>query len=434
MTNPRQHLTLGLLAVLVLAGTGAFAYFAFLQPIGEKEAAAAKLAQEADEQDAKLRVQRANMVRLEQARKRSLPADENVAAREYREILYQLARDAKAPGINVTPRSVDNKATVQGGQKVKPPYTRVAAEVVFKGDLWALVDFLKGYYRLNLLQQITAVTVKKAEESGSRRGGDAGDRRDLNVTLVTEALILDGAENRRSVLPVPRAFAALGGYGGYQAVAQSPEVGRRLTPMQVVPVLAAKPRDYTVLIAKDLFHGPLPKPAPKAELAAEPEEPPPPPKEDIAPFIRLVGVTLRGDGTAAAEIKDLANNSEYVVEFAPGRTRVEKFSGGPGRRQLDGRAKPSDLVVISDEASGTTRSYRVVGVESDALYVADSSGPPPAPRGLPALAGGPAAALAPGKVFRWQLGRALKDVSRATAEESRRALGAPAGDPVASVK
>lgn len=455
MTNQRQLLTIAMIVLVFFLGGGAFGYFFFYQPIQEKRQTAERLTRETQEQEAKLLGIQKNLNRLAEARKRSLPVEEMVAAREYHDILYQLLQQAKVPaGATVKARQVDNKSAPsltgsatptgmgmanQSQQNAKKAYTRVSYEISFsKSDLWSIIDFLQAYYKLNLLQQITSITVKKSDDvspGAGRRSTETTERKDLNVTLVTEALILDTAENRKSVLPVPSAFAAVGGGVGLELVRFTPELGRRITPQQFVPVLATKPREYSAMIAHDPFHGPLPPPPKPKIVKEEPKEevpviPPAPPKPDIAMFIRLVGITQRDDGTAAVEVRDLANNTEYEVHFSPTRVIVRKFVGTPSRRQPDMGSRPSSTFNISDSESSTNVSYKVVGVESDALYLMDAKEKLPPMAGLSAVGGGGIASvpLTP-KLFRWKLGQSLRDVKQADKGDVQRILqGTPAID------
>jgi len=125
------------------------------------------------------------------------------------------------------------------------------------------------------------------------------DRKDLAAKIITEAIILDGAEPRRTLLSVPTAFAAVGGMSGYNALLLTPEASRGLSPIQFTPVLATSGRDYTMIVQNDMFHGPLPLRPPSvfekiADISNEVDKP-------IAP----VKVRLAGD---SAERQDRARS------------------------------------------------------------------------------------------------------------------------------
>jgi hypothetical protein len=297
MTTRERTLAIALLGLIFVAG-GAFAgYTMVYSPIQGNDVAAAKLGKEIEELKGKKNKLLQDRAKLVLAQKRSLPADEHVAKQQYYAALDRMLREAKVPlGFTITPRSVDNRG-VPTLEAKKPAYTRLQWQIQFKkADMWAVHDFLTAYYKLNLLHQITELSIKREEEgaqgSGTRRTANAAasdNRSDLTVTLTTEAIILDGAENRPHLLSVPGAFAAVGGVRGATAVGLTPDAALALTPErlklptgQVVPqVLATRERDYSLLVLKDIFHGPLP-PAPPfrfaklADVALAPGEAPRP--------------------------------------------------------------------------------------------------------------------------------------------------------------
>ena len=266
--NPRERtLAAVLIGMIVLAAGGAAAYLFVLVPLGEKTRAADKLDADLDAKRAELTAARKDAPRLAVASKRSLPPDVALAKREYAEMLARVLQKANvAAGYRVNEKTPDNAGipTLPGANK-KPAYQKVAFEVTFdRADMWNVKDVLEGYYKLNVLHQITHFEVK-VDTTPGQAGGRAkavADRRDLVVKLGTEAIILDGAEPRRTLLPVPLAFAGAGGGLGYYGVALNPEAGRGLTPLQLAPVLSLKNRDYSLMVLKDPFHGPLPPPPP----------------------------------------------------------------------------------------------------------------------------------------------------------------------------
>ncbi len=266
--NPRERtLAAVLIGLMVLAVGGAAAFLLVVQPLGEKKSAADKLDGEVEKLRAERDAVRRDAPRLAVARKRSLPADPAGARREYHELLSRILHKANvAPGYKVSEKTPDNAGipVFPGGGK-KATYQKVAFEVSFdRADMWAVKDVLEGYYRLNILHQITHFEVRVDTTPGpaGTKAKATADRRDLAVKFSTEAIILDGAENRRTLLPVPTAFAGAGGWLGYNGVALTPEAGRGLAPVQLAQVLSPKNRDYSLLVKNDPFHGPLPPPPP----------------------------------------------------------------------------------------------------------------------------------------------------------------------------
>lgn len=265
--NPRERtLAAVLIGLIVLAVGGAAAYLLVVVPHGEKTRAAAKLDADLEKVRAEKKAVQKDLGRLPDVRRRSLPADLALAKREYAEMLSRVLQAANvAPGFRVAEKTPDGAGipTFPGGKKAV--YQKVAFEVTFdRADMWAVKDVLEGYYKLNVLQQITHFEVKvdATPGQGGGRTKAVADRRDLAVKFSTEAVVLDGAEPRRTLLPVPAAFAGVGGWLGYNGIALNPEAGRGLTPLQLAPVLSAKNRDYSLLVQRDPFHGTLPPPPP----------------------------------------------------------------------------------------------------------------------------------------------------------------------------
>ncbi len=323
MSTRERTMAIVLLALLLVGGGGVGGYLFILQPIQQKQTAVANLETEVEKLRGKVTAIRQNAKRLAEARRRSLPADENLARREYTEMMVRLLRQADLhTGISVQPkltqdsRSVpqlpEKKLTVSTSSTTSTPspatsrvtntghpaYTRIVTTIDFKkADMWQVQDFLTSYYRLNILHQITSLSIK----SDSEGGGGAGrpkrsdeDRRDLTVSLTSEAIILDGAEDRGTLLPVSRAFPALLGGAGLLALNQFPEASRSLTPIPFEPVVSTRNRNYSYLAVRDMFHGPLATPTLKidkiADLVVAPDDTIPPVKVPFTGDLPYVGV------------------------------------------------------------------------------------------------------------------------------------------------
>lgn len=541
MTARERNLAILLIGLILLGGGGAAGYLFAYQPIQEKKAAAASLDAEIGKLKEKLGQVKKDRVRLDEAKKRSLPANPELAQREYEGMMSRLLLQAKVPpGFRVRALNPDATGTPLLGPK-KPAYTKVAYQITFdKADMWAVHDFLAAYYRLNLLHQITALEIKAdaAQATGpGSRGKPANARNDLAVALTTEAIILDGAENRRTLLPVPTGFAAAGGQAAFDSVMLTPEAGRGLTPLPLAPVLSPKNRDYTLIVQNDLFHGPLPPPPSMrfekiADLIAELGKPIPPiqlrltgdlglsgkvvldakpegkllptgavtvdqakhiitinpPKgvagkekltvvarneegkeakatfaveikdpsasdkklPDISESIRLVIATTRSDGTAGAVIKDNFNPLTYEVEVSQGgRVKVSKFDHFGARKKEDRtyRIDNGGLLVLSDDGiSSTKRTFKVVAIDCDGLFVEDlkpeAKPAPPAPMGggfpprdrmglapadpLAVVSGAAAVVKKPEPatpvLYRWACGKSLKALAEVPRDEARKII------------
>lgn len=314
MNSREQTLALILIGALTLFAVGGGGYFFVWQPLQQQRAAAAALNDEITDLEKQVNAQRMTGARLTDARVRSLPADEALARREYTVALERMIEAAHVPkGYTLSPKAVDNSArVVPEVSKGKPVYTKIAYEVVLKKvDPWMIKDFLEQYYKLGLMQQITSISIKKDDDNAKK----ALVRNDLTMTFTTEAIIVDGAQNRRTLLPVPTAFAALGGGALYGAMTATPEAGRGVSVPQATPTLAIPKRDYSIIVRKDPFSGPWVDPPRypfkidkivdvkvKTDAASEP-----------------VKVKLTGEGSVGAKVVAVVSGSL----FAEGELKVD---------------------------------------------------------------------------------------------------------------
>ncbi len=354
--NPReQTLSLVLLGAIALTVAGAGGYFFIWQPLQRQNAAMQTLGQEIADLDAQVAAQAATQKKLAVARTRSLPADEAMARREYTVALERIIETAgvSSKGYTITPKSVETRS-VPELSKGKPIYTKIAYEVILKKvDMWMLKDFLEGYYRLGLLHQITNFVIKKDDDN---TGKGATRRNDLTVTFTTEAIIVDGADNRRTLLPVPTAYAAIGGGAMYKGIAATPEAGRAVSPQPLVPVLASKGRDYSLIVRKDPFHGPWidqkeqPLKIKVADVKIKSDEKPDAPR-----------ITVSGDGHVGAKVTAIASGSL----FPEGALKVELRTTGlysielPTTSATEGTATVSVIATSADGKVTEKASFKV---------------------------------------------------------------------------
>lgn len=366
MNSREQTLSLVLIGAIVLIAAVGGGYLFVWQPLQRQGAAEATLNQEIADLEGQVKAQRVTKQKLDVARVRSLPADEALAKREYFVALERLVDGAGVPkGYTITPKAVDNSArAVPEISKGKPIYTKIAYELVLKKvDMWMVKDFLEHYYRLGLLHQVTSISIKKDDDNSAK---NSNRRNDLTVTLTTEAILVDGAENRHTLLPVPTAFAALGGGALYKAMTATPEAGRGVRPPLQVPVLATSDRDYSVIVRKDPFNGPLPL------------EPEPPPFRvakigdvKIEPDKRpdAVKVPISGDGAVGAKVTAIASGSL----FAEGALKVDPKTHAIELPRTSASEGTATISVIATSADGTKTEKTTFKVS-----VAEPP-PPPAP-------------------------------------------------------
>ena len=411
MTTRERRIAAGAGGFVVLLAAGAVAYLAVWSPLQDKRRQAEQLLTETGDKQVKLAKIRKDMARLDVALKRSLPADVDVARLEYDAAITKLLRDAKVPtaSVSVKPKPVETKTAPELSPR-RPAFVRVGLDVTLtKVSLGTVVDVLTRYYKLNLLQQITNFTLKRADESGRETAGPifgslVADRADLVLTFVTEAVVLDGAEPRRSLLPVSLAYGMVGGGAGLHAILNSPQPARGLAPMQLARVLAANDRDYSLVLVKDFFHGP-PPPAVVREVVV---------KEDTSPFIRVTGVGRNPDGSGAAVIEDLAAKQEYKIDLRWVSNKltpeVTKFYYSIKGAKKSYDAEPG--LDISESSSATVKKFRVIGFADEGLVVAESR------------AGAE-------RVYHWGLGKALSQIKELTGAAKDKAVRVAQGLPEA---
>jgi hypothetical protein len=468
--NNRERRLVVLLGVFVLGGLAFAGYGLVVSPLDDLKTEAAKLEEEISTKGVLVDKLRKDQKRADLLEKRSLPSDVDTARNEYQAMMQKLLRQARVPGgYTITPKdSMDAKnIPVLDPKTKKPAYTKLAFDIkIIKVDVDRLAKFLQAYYQLNLLHQITKLEIiRKDSEGGGGRLRSliaTADRADLEVRILTEAVILDGAENRKTLLPMPSVeSAAVAGGPGFAALSNTQEVARAISPLQLANVLAAgdPPREYTLLTAKDLFHGPLPPlTAPPVEVVQKD-----PPKEDISPFIKMTGITRRSDGSIKVDLFDQANNQDYQIDLTPKGERYEVkvqklYYINPTKR---GKYYSEPTLTIQEEYASTNRTFKVVGTHDDVVVLTETAtfadakpdaektkvvvraGPPgrgdakpklPAPPPASAVLGGAGLAMVPAgeKVFAWRVGQTLKSLTELPAKDADAALRKAAPMPVAS--
>ncbi|VTR91836.1 unnamed protein product [Gemmata massiliana] len=363
MTPRDQKLALILIAVMVLGVGGAGGYLLVWSPLEDQRKAELVLQTEISELKGTEQKQATSAKYLAAARARSLPADSDLARNEYGVALGRLLDAAGAPKgyiISMKPDSGNSAKQVPEISKGKPAYTRIVCTVqIKKADMWVVKDFLKGYYDLGLLHQITHFSIKKEDEGAK----NATKRNDLTVDLTTEAIIMDGAENRRTLLRIPNSYGAAGGGGLYAGMTTQKEYGRGVTPQVPKSVLAAG-RDYSLIVLKDPFNGPLAPPPPfklspiKDVKIVQDERPSP------------VKVAVSGEGAQGTKVTATASGkvfAEGALKVDPKTLAIElpKTSAGEGTETIS-------VVAVSADGKVEKTSFKVTVEAAQAKTVVDN--------------------------------------------------------------
>jgi hypothetical protein len=226
MTRREKVLATTLLALMAVLGGGVFFHMFIYQPISEVREARDreqqeltevqnKLAQEQRQIDEILRID----PRLSQWQKISLsPNDpelkkkpgispEEKKQRHLRQL--QVAYDRylsellSKHGLRepiITPRQPDRRSSPVLKAK-EPVYERLAFGVSCKGKLDAVVAALKEFYTTPLLHQVRGLTLSLAPTRGRTGAGPATPSGVLDLNMNVEALLVNGAEERTTLLP-----------------------------------------------------------------------------------------------------------------------------------------------------------------------------------------------------------------------------------------
>jgi hypothetical protein len=259
--NTRERTLATIVLALVILGGGYFLVSQLvLAPLRARADNIAALKKEVDTKRGRITQIMAMRPQLDRWKHISLPADGDMARREYEKYLTELLRQSDfSPGtLSVSPRPIDTKSSpaLPGGKG--PVYTRLAFTIQGRGTLESLVKMMEHFYRTNLLQQIKTFTVQRPATTRAGQGP-----RDLDINIGVEALIVNGAENRPSLQAMDRrlvlaALDVLGtkprGIGGLATAAMMVSPTGPLGPGN----LAQPRRDYPLLAAKNVFLGPSP--------------------------------------------------------------------------------------------------------------------------------------------------------------------------------
>ena len=412
MTTRERNLAVTLVGVLGTAALGFIAYQFVLSPLSEKARLIKAKQDEIDEVQLKVDQIYAEKRRYEAARQQSLPADgpqggAGAAREKYTNLLDGLCRRADLTGLKIIVSEPDVKAAPPLSGK-RPAYTRLTWDVTAKGDLYHLVDFLEHFYSQPLLHQIKFISVQRPSDNQSQQ------RRELDIILKIEALVLDGAPVRPTLLPVVREIALLSGPAAYTGINMQAAMSGRGSPVPPAGVLAEPDREYLAIAGKNMFFGPQ---------RERDKEKPPPPEEDLSPFVVLTSIVGYEDGSLVAVFRDLATNNDYTITqdarggiAVRGEFELRGDGASPGKRvALPGYSKtnPGRILLYGSEDGDNLRAWRVRRVTAAEVILEKADKPEgeekPKVPGLAFLGGGAGAfvAVPEGRVYAVPVGHCL---------------------------
>jgi hypothetical protein len=366
------------IGLFVFGGGALGAYFFVYSPLQDKWEEADKIQSEITELDKKLDGIAAARPKIVEAKRQSLPNDPSQAKTEYKLLLENLLTQAKFVDYKipeartverrspVTPDLTLPNATNPQSPIKKQAYTTLEFRIeIKKADIWQVVDFLQAFYRLDLLHQITELTITRDNKPTEARTG-------LELHITCEAIILDNTDShpageqeqarrkidpRPALFPVTTAVGAIGGNLAIEAVARKQEVARKLTPVTSTPVLATANRDYSLIPLLDMFYGPIPKekPAPAFALARIDSVEIKNPEESSTVRVRVSGEGSTGAKIAATASGSLLPEGAMTVDQKTHTITIPKVD------EILGSTATSTVSVVATSADGKTlkESFKV---------------------------------------------------------------------------
>lgn len=271
--------------------------------------------------------------RLEQARKLSLPLDLEFSKREYALKLEDLLRKSEFYATTpptISPKPQENVSNLAAAKR--PPYTKLTYDIRASGELSNLIEFLDRFYRTPLLHRIKSLTITRPLTG--QRGSD------LDITMVIEALILEGAEKRTTLLP-------------------------ELSGKDIPKVSAREPTQYAMIAGNNIFFGPYEKPAP---VSTVPQAPPRNPA--FLSEIRLNAIYHDENGTRA-EMYDEYHQYQYIMrKRADGSYRADSYY------MLKDRRKPLSIgeriLEIQDEHGEIYHKFNIVRIDIGDVFLEEN--------------------------------------------------------------
>jgi len=405
MTTRERHLAGIVAGILGVAGLGVVSYWFVLSPLMEKEKQITQRTNEVAQLTLDIMTVQAEKKKYESLRQQSLPTDTGVSRTQYTSLLEGLIRraDFGAGTFKITVAEPDSKSAPTIAPK-RPAYTKLNFDVTLKGQVYHIVDFLQMFYHQPLLHSIKSINIQRPSDAKAQLS------RQLDVVLKIEALVLENAPARPTLLPVVREMALLSG-GAAQTGYNLHAVSGRGSPIPPAGVLAEMPREYLAIAGKDIFFGPTPER--KARDTGTQTE------EDHSPFVELTSVTGHEDGSLVAVFRDKLDNHNYVIKQSP-----KGEIGVVGEWELNGKTrtvpgyddkKPGRFLFYGTDDGGNRREWRIRRVLIDAVIVEKIDQPDeeskPKPHPLAGIGGGLGAfAAVPeyGKVYKVGVGQDLE--------------------------
>jgi hypothetical protein len=277
-----------------------------------------------------------NKPMLDASKRLSLPADINMSSNKYGEELERMLAASHFPADKISlvkPKMQADAPKAPGASRQqKPVFTRVLYDLQVHGDLTMLTDFLERFYRAPLLHRIKSLQVARpTTRTPDQMAGE------LDILMTVEALVMDAAENRKTLLP------------------------DKLKDSEKPRKLARSTAQYDAIADNNHFFGPPP----------EQREDPTRGKPDfnILPEIVFDGVWTDSTGTWAT-LFDAADDYQYQIRKSfDGKYRVDRFFFIKDTKKKDYGMVGVEKLELRDAKNYLHRSYTILRVDSQDIYL-----------------------------------------------------------------
>lgn len=406
MTTRERHLVAIVGGVLGVVGLAVVSYWFVIGPLLDKDKQIKMRQNEVAQLELDIMTIQAEKRKYEALRQNSLPADTGVSRTQYTSLLEGMIRrsDFAAGTYKITVGEPDNKSAPTIAPK-KPAYTKLMFDVTLKGQVYHVVDFLQMFYHQPLLHSIKSINIQRPSDQRTQQA------RQVDVVLKIEALVLENAPTRPTLLPVIREIGILAGGAGATGLNMKAVADGRGAPIPPTGVLADIPREYLAIAGKDIFFGP--RKEPKTPTNPEVAE------EDHSPFVTLTSVVGHDDGSLVAVFRDKLDNHNYTITQSPkGEIGVlGEYELRGNMRTVFGYSKEKNKIgrflFYGTDDGGNRREWRIRRVLLDSVIVEKIEKPDedskPKPHPLAAIGGGPGAfvAVPEGKIYKVGVGQDL---------------------------
>jgi hypothetical protein len=402
MTTRERSLAIIVGSTLGVFALGFLAYQLVIGPYVEKGRQLRDRQAEVDALEAEMLEIQMLKRKYEASRQQSLPADVGVSRTQYGNLLERLFRRADmTTDLKIIPSEPDNKSVPKLDQaQKKPAYTRLTYAITAKGELYHLVDFLRHFYQQPLLHRVKDMNIQRPSDMRAQ------GRRELDINMTVEALVLDNAPARSTLLPVIREMGLLSGGAAQTGYNMQAATSGHGSPVPPSDVLAEPAREYLAVAGKDFFFGPPPtRYEPKAKL-----------DDDHSPFITLTSIVGHDDGSITAVFRDKLDNHNYTIIQEPNGSLsvVGEYELRGTWRTVRGytaeKGKGGHVLFYGSDEAQNYQSWRVRRVTLNEVILEKLDGvEKPKPPALAFVGGGIGNVLAvpEGKMYRVVVGQTL---------------------------